>query len=168
MCIRDRPTSVTINEAVELAKDFGGEDESHRFVNGILGRIAKMLEGEEGQEADAPSSCLSLIHISPIALVVRNRDWENWTDRMAAFGEASSDLAREVTPRPGPADLVGALKTDKMCIRDSSLPLPLICATHTGAMTEMRRNSSRAEISDRCTSTVGTSMDDTASRSAYE
>lgn len=49
---------------------------------------------------------------TPIALVVRNRDWENWTDRMAAFGEASSDLAREVTPRPGHADLVGALKTD--------------------------------------------------------
>ena len=57
MYIDDVPTSVTINEAVELAKDFGGEDESHRFVNGILGRIAKMLEGEEGQEAAAPSSC---------------------------------------------------------------------------------------------------------------
>ena len=57
MYIDDVPTSVTINEAVELAKDFGGEDESHRFVNGILGRIAKMLEGEEGQEADALSSC---------------------------------------------------------------------------------------------------------------
>lgn len=47
MYIDDVPTSVTINEAVELAKDFGGEDESHRFVNGILGRIAKMLEGRK-------------------------------------------------------------------------------------------------------------------------
>lgn len=46
MYVDDVPTSVTINEAVELAKDFGGEDESHRFVNGILGRIAKMLEQE--------------------------------------------------------------------------------------------------------------------------
>ena len=46
MYVDDVPTSVTINEAVELAKDFGGEDESHRFVNGVLGRIAKMLEGE--------------------------------------------------------------------------------------------------------------------------
>lgn len=51
MYIDDVPTSVTINEAVELAKDFGGEDESHRFVNGILGRIAKMLEGEEDEGA---------------------------------------------------------------------------------------------------------------------
>jgi len=38
------PVSVSINEAVELAKDFGGEDESHRFVNGVLGRIARQME----------------------------------------------------------------------------------------------------------------------------
>lgn len=49
---------------------------------------------------------------TPVTLMVRNRDWENWTDRMAAFGSAPSDLVREVTPRPGHADLVGALKTD--------------------------------------------------------
>lgn len=49
---------------------------------------------------------------SPITLVVRNRDWENWSERMAAFGPAPSDLVREVTPRPGHADLVGALKTN--------------------------------------------------------
>lgn len=49
---------------------------------------------------------------TPVSLVIRNRDWENWTDRMAAFGEAPSDLIREVTPRPGHADLVGALKLD--------------------------------------------------------
>ena len=47
---------------------------------------------------------------SPVAMLVRNRDWENWTDRMAPFGEAPRDLVREVTPRPGHADLVGALK----------------------------------------------------------
>ncbi len=47
---------------------------------------------------------------SPVSLIVRNRDWENWTDRMAPFGEAPRDLVREVTPRPGHADLVGALK----------------------------------------------------------
>jgi N utilization substance protein B len=35
----DVPASVTINEAVELAKTFGGEDSS-KFVNGVLGRIA--------------------------------------------------------------------------------------------------------------------------------
>ena len=46
------PLSVSINEAVELAKAFGGEDESHRFVNGVLGKIATSLTGEEYEEAD--------------------------------------------------------------------------------------------------------------------
>lgn len=40
------PISVSINEAVELAKSFGGEDDSPRFVNGLLGNIARQIEGE--------------------------------------------------------------------------------------------------------------------------
>jgi len=44
--VDDVPFSVSINEAVELAKDFGGEDDSPRFVNGVLGCIAKILEKE--------------------------------------------------------------------------------------------------------------------------
>ena len=39
--------SVFINEAVDLAKEFGGEDESHRFVNGVLGQVAKNLEAKD-------------------------------------------------------------------------------------------------------------------------
>ena len=38
----DVPTGASINEAVELAKRFGGE-RSYSFVNGILGTIAKTL-----------------------------------------------------------------------------------------------------------------------------
>lgn len=49
---------------------------------------------------------------SPITLSVENRDWKNWTDRMSVFGEAPQDLVREVTPRPGHADLLGVLKND--------------------------------------------------------
>mgnify|MGYP002230804578 CR=1 FL=1 len=52
--------------------------------------------------------------------MVRNRDWENWTDRMATFGEAPSDLAREVTPRPGHADLVGRSKPTRPTAATSS------------------------------------------------
>lgn len=40
--MNDVPASVTINEAVELAKRFG-EKESRAFVNGILDRIASIL-----------------------------------------------------------------------------------------------------------------------------
>lgn len=35
----DVPDSVAINEAVEMAKVYGGEDSS-KFINGILGRLA--------------------------------------------------------------------------------------------------------------------------------
>lgn len=49
---------------------------------------------------------------TPITLQVANKDWENWRDRMSVFGSAPKDLQREVTPRPGHADLVGALKND--------------------------------------------------------
>ena len=35
----DIPVKVAINEAVELAKMFGGEDSS-QFVNGVLGKLA--------------------------------------------------------------------------------------------------------------------------------
>lgn len=38
----DTPVAVTINEAVELAKRYGDND-SPRFVNGILGAIAREL-----------------------------------------------------------------------------------------------------------------------------
>lgn len=51
--IEDVPVSVSINEAVELAKEFGGEDESSRFVNGILGRIARSIDAGEDILDDA-------------------------------------------------------------------------------------------------------------------
>lgn len=50
----DVPISVAINEAVELARRFGGEDESPRFVNGVLGRIADEISTNE-TAADAPN-----------------------------------------------------------------------------------------------------------------
>lgn len=49
---------------------------------------------------------------TPISLVVENRDWKNWSERMAAFGSAPGNLVREISPRPGHADLVGAMKTN--------------------------------------------------------
>ncbi len=51
---------------------------------------------------------------SPILLLVRNRDWENWTDAMSPAPSAREDddaaMRRVHFPRPGHADLVGALK----------------------------------------------------------
>lgn len=45
------PPKVAINEAIELAKSFGG-DSSGRFVNGVLGTVYKEM-GEPGKD-DAP------------------------------------------------------------------------------------------------------------------
>lgn len=50
----DVPTSVSINEAVELAKEYS-TPESGKFINGVLGRIAKELEEpkvHKGTDAD--------------------------------------------------------------------------------------------------------------------
>lgn len=35
----DVPSKVAINEAVDLAKSFGGEDSSYGFINGILAKV---------------------------------------------------------------------------------------------------------------------------------
>jgi N utilization substance protein B len=40
------PYKVAINEAVELAKSFGGTD-GHKFVNGVLDKAAAELRPEE-------------------------------------------------------------------------------------------------------------------------
>lgn len=42
----DVPPSVAINEAVELAKVYGGEDSS-KFINGVLGKVAERRESRE-------------------------------------------------------------------------------------------------------------------------
>jgi N utilization substance protein B len=49
------PHSVAINEAVEMAKVYGGDDSS-KFVNGVLGRIAQLKTGRDPGDDDAVSS----------------------------------------------------------------------------------------------------------------
>ena len=46
------PVSVSINEAIELAHEFGGEDESGGFVNGVLGNIARSDERRGDEDAE--------------------------------------------------------------------------------------------------------------------
>lgn len=49
---------------------------------------------------------------APVSIDVENRDWANWEVRMSAFGNAPDGYQREVTPRPGHADLVGVLRNN--------------------------------------------------------
>ncbi len=46
---RDVPPKVVINEAVELAKSFGG-DNSSKFINGVLGTIYRQSDFYEPEE----------------------------------------------------------------------------------------------------------------------
>jgi chorismate synthase len=56
---------------------------------------------------------------SPIAMLIRNRDWENWEDVMSAEGTPGELRRRRVTrPRPGHVDLSGVLKYDRVDARD--------------------------------------------------
>ena len=47
--MKDIPPSVTINEAIEIAKRYG-TDETHTFVNGVLDNMAGVVPGLVGME----------------------------------------------------------------------------------------------------------------------
>lgn len=50
------PVRVAINEGIELAKEFGATDESHKYINGILDKVARRLRAAEiaARGADRP------------------------------------------------------------------------------------------------------------------
>src|SRR5437899_247637 len=56
---------------------------------------------------------------SPIALTITNRDWENWKATMSVGPPEPGAAAKQVTrPRPGHADLAGAMKYGHRDIRN--------------------------------------------------
>ena len=56
---------------------------------------------------------------SPITLTIANRDWENWKGTMAVGTPDPSVAAKQITrPRPGHADLAGAMKYGHHDIRN--------------------------------------------------
>ena len=89
-------------------------------------------------EADAVEVLAGLRHGrtlgTPLALVVRNRDHENWTHGMSPWppeGEPGGKGTKRVTvPRPGHADLAGVLKYGLDDVRDA---LERASARHTAA-----------------------------------
>jgi N utilization substance protein B len=72
------PAKVAINEAIELAKTFGGET-SGRFVNGVLGAVYKEL-GEPGKDAvsskkkipDVPYDKMPIQHLGGAVVYAKN------------------------------------------------------------------------------------------------
>ena len=47
---------------------------------------------------------------SPIALLLENRDWQNWTEALPVEAGDAAKHKRVASPRPGHADLAGAVK----------------------------------------------------------
>jgi len=55
---------------------------------------------------------------SPITMAITNKDWENWKKLMSIYSSDRKDEDRMVRPRPGHADLAGALKYGREDLRD--------------------------------------------------
>ncbi len=47
---------------------------------------------------------------APIAILIENKDWANWKEKMAVAGDPPNDLKLVTIPRPGHVDLAGAIK----------------------------------------------------------
>ena len=112
--IEGLPAGLTIDfDAVtlELRRRQGGYGRGRRMV--IESDRAEVLSGiRRGRTTGGP-----------IALLVRNKDWANWQNTMhveaeAPAGSTGARRAAVVRPRPGHADLAGALKYDHDDIRD--------------------------------------------------
>lgn len=67
---------------------------------------------------------------APIAVIIRNRDWANWTEALPVEGGAEDKKKPVTRPRPGHADLAGAIKYD---LRDARYILERASARETAA-----------------------------------
>ena len=104
--------------AVEMARDV---DPELRRRQGGYGRGRRMQIEQDRAEL------LSGVRLgetlgSPLAMVVWNKDWENWQVAMSPLPPAPDEnpkaLRPHYLPRPGHADLVGVLKYDRRDVRD--------------------------------------------------
>ncbi len=55
---------------------------------------------------------------SPLSMTVENKDWQNWLEIMAPDKERGTDVEAVTNPRPGHADLAGAIKYNQKDIRN--------------------------------------------------
>lgn len=55
---------------------------------------------------------------SPITLSIENKDWKNWLEGMSPYPDAKGSIPAVTKPRPGHADLAGAIKYNRHDIRN--------------------------------------------------
>jgi chorismate synthase len=117
------PALTTIVEGVPAGLAISAEQIDHelRRWEGGYGRGGRMrIESDRAEILSGVRHGETLG--SPVSLLIRNRDWENWTLAMSAATlphEVDEEAMRRVhLPRPGHADLVGVLKYDRTDARD--------------------------------------------------
>jgi len=104
------PAKVAINEAIELAKTFGG-DTSGRFVNGVLGAVYKEL-GEPGKDAitsrkkksEVPYEQMPIQHLGGVVVFAREGKEIYLAFVHDVFGHwtlSKGKIAEGVDPRAG-------------------------------------------------------------------
>ena len=105
---------------------------------------------------------------TPLALVVRNRDHDNWKWGMSPWppsGEPAGKGSKPVTlPRPGHADLAGALKYGLADVRDA---LERASARHTAAVVAAGATA-KALLAEVGIFVTGTAVDDDLERRVDE
>lgn len=55
---------------------------------------------------------------TPLSMTIENKDWQNWLDVMAPDKERGEEVEALTNPRPGHADLAGALKYNHRDLRN--------------------------------------------------
>jgi len=116
------PALVAVLEGIPagLALRAGDIDADLRRRMGGHGRGARMkIESDQVEILSGVRAGETLG--SPIAMLIRNRDWEHWADVMAIEPDPAGAGPRRRAvhrPRPGHADLVGVLKYDRADARD--------------------------------------------------
>lgn len=94
---------------------------------------------------------------APLALEILNRDWANWEKIMAFGAEADLESRKVMTPRPGHADLTGALKyrTEVRNILERASARETAMRVAIGSVAKQVLNSLKVEIRGRVLSVGG-------------
>lgn len=107
---------------------------------------------------------------SPIAMVIRNRDWENWTTAMSQFESHEGEVPTIDIPRPGHADLAGRLKygfNDIRPVIDRSSARETAARVAAGTLSRLFLRQLGIEIGS-CISAIGRASDETLAASLPE
>jgi chorismate synthase len=109
----------TILEGIPVGLDLVEEDINRELARRQKGYgRGKRMEIEKDEVEITSGVRLGKTLGSPITLLIKNRDWENWKKLMSVRPLDKGEVEQFNRPRPGHADLAGALKYNQKDIRN--------------------------------------------------